>query len=135
MGAPYFGNFTSYEGMLREFARYDYASSTHLPIEGAPSPEQVLFASYGTPAYEGYAAVIFERDGKLYEVGASHCSCRGLEEQWEPAEVTWPALALRDFGPDGWLGSYKEHAPEAREFLKALVESKVGHAVSEGASR
>lgn len=38
--------------------------------------------------YEGYAFVLFKgTDGKYYEVYASHCSCFGLEGQWDPDEV------------------------------------------------
>lgn len=44
----------------------------------------ILFAWYDTPPYEGYAYVLFEKDGVLYEVQGSHCSCYGLENQWEP---------------------------------------------------
>jgi hypothetical protein len=39
--------------------------------------------------------VLFQRDGKLYEVSAGHCSCYGLEGRWEPDEVTWDQLAMR----------------------------------------
>lgn len=44
--------------------------------------KNILFASYGNEEYEGVAFVIFEKDGKLFEVNASHCSCYGLEDQW-----------------------------------------------------
>ena len=47
----------------------------------------IIFASYTYEAYEGFAVVIFERGGKLYEVYGSHCSCYGLEDQWEPEEI------------------------------------------------
>jgi hypothetical protein len=63
--------------------------------EPFPSESEVLFASYGGAAYEGDALVIFERDGKLYEVNGYHCSCYGLEGQWSPEETTWEALAER----------------------------------------
>jgi len=38
--------------------------------------------------YCGKAYVLFVKDGKYYEVFGSHCSCMGLEDQWEPEEVT-----------------------------------------------
>ena len=47
----------------------------------------ILFASYTYEGYEGYATVIFERNGKLYENFGSHCSCYGLEDQWQPDEI------------------------------------------------
>ena len=55
---------------------------------------KILFAEYDTPPYEGYAQVLFEQGGKLYEVYGSHCSCYGLEGQWLPSEVTYPLLQL-----------------------------------------
>lgn len=60
-----------------------------------PTDEQILYARYESYGYEGSAFVLFERDGKLYEVNGSHCSCYGLEGQWEPEETSWAALAMR----------------------------------------
>lgn len=83
----------------------------------------VLLASYGTPIYEGYAFVLFERDGKLYEVNGSHCSCYGLEGQWEPEETTIEALRHRL--ENGNLGneSYDENtfSTELRQVLDSLT--------------
>ena len=56
---------------------------------------EILFAGYDTPWYEGYAFVLFEQDGKLYEVNGSHCSCYGLEGQWDPEETTWRDIKYR----------------------------------------
>ena len=56
-----------------------------------PEPD-VLFASYQQEGYEGDALVLFKQDGKLYRVSGSHCSCYGLEGQWEPEETTVEAL-------------------------------------------
>ncbi|MCF7618521.1 hypothetical protein [Bacillus sonorensis] len=44
----------------------------------------ILFASYGSDLCEDKAWVLFEDKGKLFEVNGSHCSCYGLEYQWEP---------------------------------------------------
>ncbi len=58
---------------------------------------QVFFATYGYQG-QGYccdAVVVFEKGGKLWEVHGSHCSCYGLEGQWEPEETTWEAIAMR----------------------------------------
>lgn len=57
----------------------------------------ILLASYTceTYEYEADAFVLFEKDGKLYEVNGSHCSCSGLEGQWEPEETTVPELKYR----------------------------------------
>jgi hypothetical protein len=48
-----------------------------------------VFAAYEQPSYEGYATVITSTNGKSFEVTeGSHCSCYGLEGQWEPTKHT-----------------------------------------------
>jgi len=79
----------------------------------------ILFASYGTDNYSGDAFVLFERDGKLYEVNGSHCSCFGLEGQFEPEETTLKALEMRltkgAMGVDDY--SDNEFANELKTFI------------------
>lgn len=67
-----------------------------VPLADVPTDDAIRFAVYGYEDYSGSALVVFERDGKLYEVNGSHCSCDGLEGQWEPEETTWAALAMRE---------------------------------------
>lgn len=70
------------------------------PIEGGapfPTDAQVLFAAYVFYSYEGEAFVLFEVDGTLYEVNGGHCSCFGLEGQWEPEATSWEALSMRNW--------------------------------------
>lgn len=55
----------------------------------------VLVASYTYEHYSGDAYVLFERDGKLFEVEGSHCSCFGLEGQWKPEEAEREAIIHR----------------------------------------
>lgn len=55
----------------------------------------ILVASYTYESYEGSAYVLFERDGKLYEVHGGHCSCYGLEGQWDPEEAEIAAVRHR----------------------------------------
>ena len=57
--------------------------------------DKILFASYTYEGYEGSAWVLFTNQGKLYEVNGSHCSCNGLEGQWEPEEVNLVELRNR----------------------------------------
>lgn len=70
---------------------------------------KILFASYSYEIYEGSAWVLFEQDGNLYEVNGGHCSCYGLEEQWEPEEVLLKELENRllngTFGESYWAGN------------------------------
>lgn len=55
----------------------------------------ILFASYSDENYVGDAWVMFEQNGKLYEVNGDHCSCFGLEGQWAPEEVLLKELEHR----------------------------------------
>ena len=79
----------------------------------------ILFASYGYANYSGDAWVLFEQDGKLFEVNGDHCSCYGLEGQWNPEEVLLEELENRllngSFGEDDW--SDNNFKQEICEFL------------------
>jgi hypothetical protein len=79
-----------------------------------PTEREILYASYG--GYEGWAFVLFKRKGKLYEVTGSHCSCYGLEGQWEPEETSWAALAIRT--PSEY-GAPREVITEAKKRIGA----------------
>ena len=87
--------------------------------EVEPNGFRVLFASYGSENYSGDAWALLEKDGILYEVGGSHCSCHGLEGQWEPDTVLLEELFNRltkgSFGRDDWSGN--TFAPELEKFL------------------
>lgn len=63
--------------------------------ENSLDDAKILLAWYGGGDYEGSAFVLFEQYGKLYEVNGSHCSCYGLEGQWEPEETLVEALVHR----------------------------------------
>ncbi len=75
----------------------------------------VLICWYDVGNWEGSAFVLFEQDGKLYEVYGSHCSCYGLEDQWSPEETSLEALQHRmEKGTLGWYfnGRYAEKLKE-----------------------
>jgi hypothetical protein len=55
----------------------------------------IFIAAYYQGSYEGSAYVLAGKDGILYEVEASHCSCYGLEESWKPTVVTVEYLKNR----------------------------------------
>lgn len=73
---------TGEKGMLDDFG------ITKSDIDGC----DILVASYTYEDYSGGAYVLFRKDGKLFEVHGSHCSCHGLEAesytggptQWQP---------------------------------------------------
>jgi hypothetical protein len=63
---------------------------------GGLDDAELHYAVYGIEDYaDGSAEVVFERGGKLFAVYGSHCSCYGLEDQWEPHETDWETLAMR----------------------------------------
>lgn len=82
-------------------------------------PINILFASYGQANYSGDAFVLFERDMKLFEANGGHCSCYGLEGQFDPEETTLEALQHRliegGLGKDDWSGN--EFSNELKDFL------------------
>lgn len=77
--------------------------------------EEILFASYGGAIWDGDAIILIQRNGKLYTVEGSHCSCRGLEGQWEMIETNKIVLRNRKFDQD-----YHE------EFIQFLIGFLVG---------
>lgn len=82
----------------------------------------ILFAFYGDEGSLGVTSfIIFENNGLLYEVEASHCSCHGLEDQWEPKETTWEAL-------DHYLQKgtkFEDFDPTCLAYLKDLVNKNL----------
>lgn len=73
------------EGMISDFGIYES------DLEGV----EIIYATYTYEDYSGSAYVLFRKDDKFYEVHGSHCSCWGLEEQWEPEEVSLADLFRR----------------------------------------
>lgn len=64
---------------------------------------EILFAYYSYENYSGDAFVLFRTaDGALWEVNGGHCSCYGLEGQWEPELTSVSELRHRmDQGRQG----------------------------------
>lgn len=79
-----------------------------------------LYASYETPDYEGYAGVVFLKDGKIYSVYGSHCSCYGLEGQWDPTEVS---LAEMKHYNDNGVSPYGVDFASAYKSILALLDN------------
>lgn len=68
----------------------------HFELDGdALAGADILLASYNIHGWSGDAYVLFRRDGQLFEVFGSHCSCHGLAGQWDPQETSLPALSAR----------------------------------------
>jgi len=67
---------------------------------------QILLAAYEYECYNGQAFVLFLKEGQLFEVFGGHCSCYGLEGQFDPEKVILSELENRlkkgSFGDDDY---------------------------------
>lgn len=121
----YINEWNDEKGVLYDFFEDDYVydsdkgdyvkrNNRHLAED-----VNIMFASYGYENYSGDAFVLFESEGKIYEVNGSHCSCYGLEGQWSPDEVLLAELEHRltvgTFGEDDYAGN--EFKNELCDFL------------------
>ena len=108
----------SYNPFLTNFAGVDDIVSNY---EGRSAEDlkdaEILVAWYGYGSYCGSSFVLYRKDSKLYEVNGSHCSCYGLEGQWEPEETSWAALAMREF-----YQSEGEGSGEMKELVQKLIK-------------
>ena len=117
------------ETVFREFdgTRWShYRAEDAVPVQDKPEYKgvEILFASYGYENYSGDAFVLFRRDGKLYEVNGGHCSCYGLEGQWEPEETTIEALRHRL--SNGWFGTDKYSGNVFADVLQIYLDNMKG---------
>ena len=93
----YLGEFKNWNDVRKE-----YKTST-------PEPEEVIVADYDREDYEGSSVVVYRNSDTYYVIYASHCSCYGLEDKFDPEEYTKELLIkyLLDCGP--WnLEAYKK---------------------------
>lgn len=102
---------------IQEFRDNEDVIDRYKAPEDALDGAIVYLAWYGYGDYCGSSLVVFEKNGQLYEVNASHCSCYGLEGQWEPEETSWEALKMRDW----WPGSSCDGHTEAIEAITKLA--------------
>lgn len=80
----YLGDFENNDDIIREFR-----------IDGLDKNIEIIFAVYDCEYYEGQAFVLYRQGNKLYEVNGGHCSCYGLEDQWDPEETSIEVLQHR----------------------------------------
>jgi hypothetical protein len=76
MKEQYCGNFS-----CREDVERDYQVTLDKGVK-------IIYADYFYEDYSGSSQVFFKQDGKIYEVRGGHCSCYGLEGQFDPTEIT-----------------------------------------------
>lgn len=83
---------------------------------------EILFAAYTYEDYSGDAVVLAQKDGKLFEVHGGHCSCYGLEGQWECEEVSGDALLKRLNEGHHYSGSIEyRHKSRLKEIASMFV--------------
>lgn len=106
-GMQVFNDFDSAEEV---FVTYGVSEKEREDIE-------FIYADYEQADYEGWSFVLFMKNGKLYEVNGSHCSCNGLEECWVPEETSFAALMFRPNVPDKAKKNLKKVFPNLVAFL------------------
>lgn len=69
-------------------SKSDICCDFNIPEETL-NDKTIIFAFYEYENYSGEALVIYRDDktGIFYEVSGGHCSCYGLEDQWDPIEL------------------------------------------------
>lgn len=98
--------------------------------EEPPSADEIdlIVAWYEYEDYSGSAFVIYrsKADGLLYEVSGSHCSCFGLEGQWEYGE---PAAAVELLAREhfvstyGWSDAQKAEQRRHNDVIRATLQA------------
>jgi hypothetical protein len=86
--------------LIREHDHYDGFEVTHKQAIEI-SQLNIIVAAYTYENYSGDAFVLYEKDGQLYEVNDSHCSCNGLRN-WSPEHTSIDAVMLREDSDGVW---------------------------------
>jgi hypothetical protein len=66
-----------------------------VPADATPYWDAEIITAEYNGGWEGSVFVLFKSGGNLYEVNGGHCSCYGLEGQWDPEPTTEEALRHR----------------------------------------
>lgn len=139
MPHPYYGSWSTLESVQHSFRRteWDSEGESH-DVCPVLDTDEILFAAYGGQGYEGDAVLLFRRDGTLYFVHGSHCSCNGLEECWDPEEVSTDAAVKLITGrlfSERYDNQYnEEYEDDARlAWLRVAVNLGHGHLLSDHA--
>lgn len=90
-------------------------------LAAIPEPDEVLAARYEQESYDGDAWVVFRRGSKYYEVNGGHCSCYGLEDQWQPEEYESAELLLAALEKGNWYGAKKLSVEAVKAALRAKI--------------
>jgi len=86
-----------------------------------PEPEKLIIAYYDIDDYEGNSVVIYKNNLYHFYNEASHCSCNGLENSWDPIKYENRKLLLECL-----KRSYAmEHFPEVIEAIENVNVDKL----------
>lgn len=91
-----------------------------------PPTIEILIAIYRQHDYEGYAHVLYAdrstTPAELYDVHGSHCSCYGLEGQWEPKPITFREYLADVRMGKTWDWQYSDIArAEIETWIKGII--------------
>lgn len=114
--AVFLGEFDDIKSVIENFETVYNSSDLEEFLNRDYKDINIILATYEVDGYDGYAYVLFERNGNLYEAHGSHCSCYGLEDQWSPDEVNIKELEHRllegTFGESSYSGNFKKELCE-----------------------
>lgn len=122
---PYDGYFSNWRDVVHQFYGVNYATEAEQKkaLENCPEPEEVIVAVYEYESYDGTAVVVYRNGETYYSVYGSHCSCHGLEDQFDPEEHSaidalnyWKRMAKDGYGIQKTLAPQIIKAIEARIF-------------------
>lgn len=124
----YQGSFSSWKNVVLEFHGLNYADEEkqNNALEIEPEPDQVLLATYGGGGYDGDAVVCYRRGEDYFIVEGSHCSCYGLEDQWQPEKYSKDIfLEVLDRKIEGCWNEGGDY-PSSDKQTWRLIKSRVG---------
>ena len=87
----------------------------------------IIAAAYFYENYDGQAVVVFEKDNQLYYVEAGHCSCFGLEGQWEPELINKEFIEYKIDEGSFFYGYDDSHEIKLKNHLKEYLKENVGN--------
>lgn len=82
----------------------------------------VAYESVSDFGCDSTAYFLFQRGKQLFEVHASHCSCYGFENQWEPEKTSKKYLKSEKFhfSTGGYDSSSSVNLDDVKKFVKKL---------------
>ena len=89
--------FSDQDSVIREFSYHKWVDpfTPDQKIIDDLFGAEILLAYYSYEDYSGTAFVLYRKFGELFEVNGGHCSCYGLEGQWEPEKTSIKELRHR----------------------------------------